>query len=177
MPIRNLWALEPDECTVAEEVLLKVRPSDVYFPVHDVGVDLLVARGKTHQGVQVKGSRYYKRNRSGTIPRRRWHSWHQAAARKLARPGPDYYVFVTYLPVAGRHGEERFKKEFLVVPTGILRQNVTHKNGGKKGTFSFYFRFERNEVLDIRESEDRTDWNDYTKFLNNWDLLSVSLRN
>ena len=81
MPVRNLWALEPDECTVAEEILLKVKPSDVYFPVHDEGIDLLVVRRKANVGVQVKGSRYYKANRRGPIPTRRFHCWHQVAAR------------------------------------------------------------------------------------------------
>jgi hypothetical protein len=175
VPIRNLWALEPDECTVAEELFLQVRPSEIYFPVHDVGVDLLVKRRKEHIGVQVKGSRYYRRNRRGTIPRRLWHSWHQVAARKLAKEGPDFYVFVTYLPVGGRHGEERFRREFLIVPTEVLRQKVRNKNGGKNGNFSFYFRFEGREVLDIRESEERTNWNDYSRFLNNWDQISSEL--
>jgi hypothetical protein len=41
-------------------------------------------------------------------------------------------VFVTYLPVAGRHGEERFRREFLVVPTEVLRRNVQHKKGGQE---------------------------------------------
>ena len=175
MPVRNLWALEPDECTVAEEILLKVKPSDVYFPVHDEGIDLLAVRGRVHIGVQVKGSRYYKANRRGPIPRRRFHSWHQVAARKLAREGPDFYVFVTYLPIAGGHGEERFRREFLVVPTDVLRRNVQHKKGGKKANFSFYFRFEGREILDIREDEKRTAWNDYSQFLNRWDRISDQL--
>jgi hypothetical protein len=55
-----MWSLEPGECIVAEEMLHELDDVDVYFPVHDVGVDLLVVRGKKHGGIQVKESRYYK---------------------------------------------------------------------------------------------------------------------
>lgn len=171
MPIRNMWSLEPDECIVAEEVLLKIKPSEVYFPVHDKGIDLLVALGTRHAGIQVKGSRYYKANTRGAIPHQRWHSWHQVDARKLLRAGPDFYVFVTYLPIEGRNGGESFQTKFLVVPTGTLRENVRQKKGGKKGVYSFYFRFEEGEIVDIREKSFRTAENDYTEFLNSWDRV------
>ena len=84
-------------------------------------------------------------------------------------------MFVTYLPIAGGHGEERFRREFLVVPTEVLRRNVKHKKGGKNANFSFYFRFEGREIVDIRESEKRTHWNDYSQYLNRWDRISDQL--
>ena len=42
MPVRNLWSLEPGECLVAEEILNRLKNVEVYFPIRDVGVDLLV---------------------------------------------------------------------------------------------------------------------------------------
>ncbi|MDH5447388.1 MAG: hypothetical protein OEX01_00050 [Candidatus Bathyarchaeota archaeon] len=45
------------KCIVAEE--LSSEGFDVYFPLHDVGVDLLVFKGKEHARIQVKASRYY----------------------------------------------------------------------------------------------------------------------
>lgn len=39
--IRNLWSLR-GERIVAEEMFGKMKDADVFFPVHDVGVDLLV---------------------------------------------------------------------------------------------------------------------------------------
>ena len=56
MPIRNLWSLEPGECIVAEELIKRLK-CDVYFPIRDVGIDLLAVKGAKHIGIQVKESR------------------------------------------------------------------------------------------------------------------------
>ena len=72
LPVRNLWSLEPGECIVAEEILNKIKDVEVFFPLRDVGVDLLVVKGKRHVGIQVKESRYYfsKTWKSGHIGQR-----------------------------------------------------------------------------------------------------------
>jgi len=54
LPVHNLWSLEPGECIVAEELLEKLKGAEVYFTVHDVGVDLLVVRGQRHVGIQAR---------------------------------------------------------------------------------------------------------------------------
>jgi len=48
MPIRNLWSLECGEVVTAEALLKNVKGCEVYFPVRDVGIDLLVVKGKKH---------------------------------------------------------------------------------------------------------------------------------
>lgn len=58
VPIRNVWSLEPGECIVAEEIMERLK-CEVYFPVRDVGLDLLIVKGDKHVGIQVKESRYY----------------------------------------------------------------------------------------------------------------------
>jgi hypothetical protein len=87
--------LEPGECIVAEEMLNKLKDVEVFFPVRDVGVDLLVVRGKKHVGIQVKESRYYiKRTwKSG----HQGHSWQQLKKIKFerSRGKVDFYVFLT----------------------------------------------------------------------------------
>jgi hypothetical protein len=74
--------LEPGECIVAEEIMDKLK-CEVYFPVHDVGLDLLVVKGDKHAGIQVKESRYYMghRWRSGHVG----HSWHQIKRAKFVK--------------------------------------------------------------------------------------------
>ncbi|MDH5482745.1 MAG: hypothetical protein OEY22_07700 [Candidatus Bathyarchaeota archaeon] len=99
MPIRNLWSLEPGECIVAEEIFDKLKDLEVFFPVHDVGVDLLVVKGKKHVGIQVKESRYYigRTWKSGHVG----HSWQQIKKVKFDgnKGKVDFYVFLTYLPI------------------------------------------------------------------------------
>jgi hypothetical protein len=61
MPIRNLWSLESGEVVTAEAILDNIEDKDVqvYFPLHDIGTDLLVVKGKKHVSIQVKESRYF----------------------------------------------------------------------------------------------------------------------
>ena len=60
MPLRNLWSLNPGELRVAEQLQGKIPGCAVYFPVRDVGLDLLLIIGDHHYGIQVKESRYYE---------------------------------------------------------------------------------------------------------------------
>jgi len=57
MPIRNLWSLESGEVVTVEAMLENIKDIEVYFPLHDIGVDLLAVKGKKHASVQVKESR------------------------------------------------------------------------------------------------------------------------
>lgn len=54
MPIRNMWSLECGEVLTAEAISEHVKGSDIYFPLHDIGTDLLVMMGCNHVSIQVK---------------------------------------------------------------------------------------------------------------------------
>src|SRR3970040_1586110 len=122
MPLRNLWALEPDECTVAEELGKEIQNCQVYFPTHDTGVDLIVVRGKKHVAIQVKGSRYYPGRRKGILGKESSHSWHQIKAKKLAESNSDFYIFVTWKTKDNEYGTKEFEPKFVIVPVGVLRE-------------------------------------------------------
>ncbi len=130
----------------AEALLKNVEGCGVYFPVRDVGVDLLVARGSRHAGVQVKESRYYA-GRKGAVG----HSWHQLSAKSLRRAGADFYVFLTYLPRFGERRLRTFDNRFVIVPARELEGLVGGKSAGRKGVYSFYFSFEAERVADVRD--------------------------
>jgi len=55
--------LEPSECIVVEELLNSLKDVKVFFPVPNVGVDLLVVKGQKHVSIEAKESSYY-RNRT-----------------------------------------------------------------------------------------------------------------
>lgn len=172
MPIRNIWSLEPGECFTAEKL---AKVGEVFFPLHDVGVDLLVVEGKRHVGIQVKESRYYasRRWKSGHVG----HSWHQIRQSKLLKSKVDFYVFLTYLPVYGEHKVSRFQNRFLIVPTTELRKRTEVKDAGKRNIFSFCFHFEGDRVWDERVTvtlqNNRTD---YSQFLEAWNLIEEKLQ-
>ena len=177
MPVRNLWSLEPSECIVAEEILDKLKGTEVFFPVHDVGIDLLVVKGRKHVGVQVKESRYYigRAWKSGHVG----HSWHQIKKEKFlkGREKIDFYIYLTYLPVLAEHKVSKFDNKFLIVPSAELEKRMTIKYPGSKKIFSFCFHFEDGKVWDERVTVGLDNpLMDYSQFLNAWDLVSKALR-
>lgn len=176
MPVRNLWSLEPGECIIAEEILDKLKDVEVFFPVHDVGVDLLVVRGKKHVGIQVKESRYYvgRAWKSGHVG----HSWQQLKRIKFDRSKGkvDFYVFLTYLPIQTEHKVSSFGYKFLIVPSSELEKRMTVKDAGKRSVYSFYFHFQDKNVWDERVTGTLDDpLTDYRQFLNAWDLVDEAL--
>lgn len=170
MPLRNMWSLQPGEVLVAEEILNKIPGTAVYFPVRDVGVDLLVAKSKQHCGVQVKESRYYST--------KKWHnSWHQVSEKNLypqassKRTVPDFFVFLTYMPDYGKTKLSAFKELYIVLPIRELIARVGAKRQSGE-VYSFCFSFDGQRVSDIREEYEGSD---YTPFLDNWKLIEQAL--
>jgi hypothetical protein len=169
MPVRNIWSFEPGECFTAEK--LGEEGLKVFFPLRDVGVDLLVVNGEKHVGIQVKESRYYrtKKWKSKHIG----HSWHQMREKKL-EDDVDFYVFVTYEDVPGKH-KFKFQNRFLVVPRDELMKRTSIKTSGRSGVFSFCFHFEKDKVWDERVTSVGNELADYTQFLEAWDLVKQTL--
>jgi len=177
MPIRNIWSLEPGECITAEKIMEELKDCEIYFPLHDVGIDLLVAKRDKHIGIQVKESRYYIGRvwRSG----HRGHSWHQVKEKKFQRDKEkvDFYVFLTYFPVYGEHKLSYFENKFLVVPSKELEKRMKIKDPGKNRVYSFCFHFEDSKVWDERViyKGEYKELMDYSSYLNAWDLLKKEL--
>ena len=121
MPIRNIWNLEPGECFAAERL---AKIGEVFFPMHDIGGDLLVVKGEKHVGIQVKESRYYvgRKWRSGHVG----HSWHQIRKKKLLRSEVDFYIFLTYLNIPKRDWHARF--EIVDGKTQVLTRSSRFRN-------------------------------------------------
>jgi hypothetical protein len=169
MPIRNLWSLECGEVLTAEAIIENVKGSEVYFPLHDIGTDLLVVKGKNHVSIQVKESRYFtKRVLKGTLG----HSWHQLSKKKFLRDKGkvDFYIFLTYLLKVGEHRFNAFENKFIIIPTSELDKRIKTKNCGKKEIYSFYFNFEGKKVVEKRDVV-----TDYSEYLNRWNLIKEAL--
>lgn len=158
--------METGEAVTAEALLENVEGCEVYFPVRDIGVDLLVVKGSRHVGIQVKESRYY----TGTGGEA-GHSWHQLSAKNLRRKGPDFYVFLTYVPMYGERSVRTFENRFVIVPAVDLERLVVRKPSGKKGVYSFYLSFDGNRVTETRDGSA-----DYSEYLDRWDLISKALQ-
>ena len=175
MSIRNVWSLQPGECLTAEEIMKQTK-CEVFFPLKDIGVDLLVVRGQKHIGIQVKESRYYSSRiwKSG----HKGHSWHQVRKRRFLRDKGkvDFYVFLTYLPLYGEYRVSSFQQKFLVVPTLGLEKRFEIKDPGKRQTYSFCFHFEGRKVWDERITVEVDNiLANYSDYLEAWHLIENHL--
>lgn len=172
MPIRNLWSLEPGECITAEKIFEVIKDCEVYFPLRDVGVDLMVVKGKKYVGIQVKESRYYTLE-----DHRKDHSWHDLSKKKFERDRSkiDFYVFLTYVPMYGEHKLSSFEHKFVIVPPKELAKRLAAKSAGKRGVYAFYFHFEGEKVID-RRVKIENELMDYSQFLDAWNLVEEALK-
>ena len=175
MPVKNMWSLNPGEVLVAEKILELLPDCQVYFPMRDVGIDLLVVCGERHCSVQVKESRYYR------YPS--YHnSWHQVSETNL-RPVPsskkrlpDYFVFLTYYDNREGTKKPHFEERYLILPTNVLISRSLGKHASKgRGVYSFAFSFEETRVLETREYEEHEKDADYTEFWDNWSQIETNL--
>jgi hypothetical protein len=169
MPIRNMWSLECGEVLTAEAILEHVKGAEIYFPLHDIGTDLLVMKESSHISIQVKESRYFtEKGRKGV----KGSSWHQIHKRKFQRDRNkvNFYVFLTYLPRFGEHKLVSFENKFVVVPTKDLEKLIENKPSGEKEIYSFYFNFDGKKVV-----ENRNEVTDYSEYLDRWDLINNAL--
>lgn len=168
--------MEPDERKVAREILDKLRGVDVYFPVHDVDVDLLVVKGEKHVGIQVMESMYHigKALKSGHSG----HSLQQLEKTRFEknRGKVDFFVFLTYLPVQVKRKVSSFGYKFLVVPSSELEKRIVVKDAGKKLIYSFCFHFQDKNIWDERVITTLDNpLTEFSKFLNAWDLIGKAL--
>ena len=177
MPIKNMWSLNPGEVLTAERVSMELPDCQVYFPLHDQGIDLLLVRGTKQCSIQVKESRLYETQKYTD-------SWHQLSetnvfpkpeSRKII---PDFFVFLTYVPEHSDTKLSSFGERFIIVPIADLKGLLKCKIPSK-GKYSFNFVFlAENEVREIREH--KKGYKDgagvrYTDYLEKWDLLSQVL--
>lgn len=171
MPIRNMWSLECGEVVTAEAVekniLKKVEGTEIYFPLHDTGVDLLVVNGKKHVSIQVKESRIHEHKKMRETTKNSWYRIHEWKFKR-DRQKVDFYIFLTYLQTIGKHKFEAFEKKFIVIPTSVLETRLKGKSTGVTGIFNFKFIFQGEKVIENNV--------DYSMFLDKWDLIIDALK-
>ena len=154
MSIKNLWALTPSEAIVAWE--LRKRGFHVFFPVKDVGIDLLIIKDLNKEArkvitVQVKGSRFYEWNDDLGG----YGGWFQLNREKMERDLNivDFYIFVLFHTKPSKTGYERFERDFFIIPVKELRERIEHyyKGGDKVNIYLRIFRYEgKTMVVDYR---------------------------
>ena len=176
MTLKNMWSLNPGEVLAAQKLLDEVKLCEVYFPLKDTGTDLLVVRGQRHCRIQVKESRLYGGKESQRQGRS--HSWHQVSKNNIQggaeTPPVDFFVFLTYVPKMGVKKISSFDYLNIVVPFKELEDRLRSKKPNKKGTYYFYFEFDRVDQGSVLETRDKPQ-QEYGRYLEKWCLICSAL--
>jgi hypothetical protein len=142
--MKNFYALNAGEFFVAQEILKHRKDLQLYFPLKDVGIDLLAIKPTASHpvSIQVKESRTYEGRASAP-----GFSWHQIRNSKIK--DADVFVFISYIPVI-KGSKTAFDMDFVVIP----RKDLTALCGNKKagdGKYSFYFARVEGKLFDLRD--------------------------
>ena len=174
MAVKNIWSLEPGEAIVAEKLKNEVKNCDVFFPLKDTGIDLVLIKsiGSSEKRkivtIQIKTSRWYEDRDCGTT---------SIKPKKLKRyEGVVDFVVVLIYRIVEQEKKPRFKREYLIIPTKELIEKSFKYKRGK--LFYYYFTFIKNRIVDTRgitkknqNFEMKNKYRDFTKYYNNWNMI------
>lgn len=179
--MKPLFTIHEGEFLVGDRINRKFgRKYDVWVPTKDTGVDLLVTRKRAQGnavGLQVKFSRGFS-IRAELAQHLIATSWFTLDPVKIRNSHADLWVFVI---LTLKHEEH-----FLVIPTRELRKRIPRASGGKWNLYLWVFDdgscyqcrdLGRADTLDIPHRGVRDRHRDFTKWLENWNLLDTLTRN
>ena len=186
MSIKNFWSLEPGEAMVAEVMQQKLHGWEVFFPIKDVGVDLVAASAiGTNEArlltFQVKESKAFERRERDATPPNTVINWFVLDPAKAQRfqARVNFYIFV-----CSRYDFARSRKvlvaDYVIVPSDeLLRRLHSYRNPAEKRWHLYLCVKQEGRCLDWRgigrknrRGETKRPERDYTRFLNNWKLVS-----
>jgi len=189
MPIKNFWSLEAGEAMVAEELQKRLRGWEIFFPVKDVGVDIVAVSGigssvRRVLTFQVKESKAFENKEKSIKPVNTVTNWFSPDSSKARRflSRVDFYLFV-----CSRYDFRQPKKtltaDYVIVPSNELVRRLTSYRSSPEKKWYLYLCVEQSgRCLDWRgisrknvKAETTRPERDYGAFVNNWQSV-ISVR-
>jgi len=179
MAIKNFWSLNVDEAILSDKLNKKLEKNyQIFFPINSQlkDIDLIIYNlqsGNT-KAIQVKGSRTYeprkselKRYGSGRS------SWNVISEDSVFNPKNriDFFIFVLHVDEITTTSR-RIIQQYLIIPIDDFRDLTKKKQVRSNGKYHYFFwiSHDSKKILEINNKVDQ-DMMDYTKYLNNFDLL------
>ncbi|MBR9706824.1 MAG: hypothetical protein GOV15_00110 [Candidatus Diapherotrites archaeon] len=165
MAIKNFWSLEPGEAIVADKIRQNLK-AEVFFPVKGVHFDLAFLSNSEKgnrkvKTVQVKTSRQYPK---GAF-------WFTIKESNLKTKAVDYFILLCYKESILKR-KTQFKKQFIIIPRQDLLKKAKFKKKAPGAKYHFQPAIEGKTAVDLRPKKSAQGRNtDYSKYLNNWNLL------
>ncbi len=179
MAIKNFWSLNVDEAILSDKLNKKLGSNyQIFFPVNSQlkDIDLIIYNlqsGNT-KAIQVKGSRSYEPRKSEV---KRYGdgrtTWNVISGESVFNPENqvDFFVFVLHVDEITTK-KRQIIQQYLIIPIEDFRKLTKKKQVRSNGMYHYFFwiRHDGKEVLEINNKVNQ-DKMDYTKYLNNFDLL------
>ncbi len=178
--MRPLFTVHAGEYLVGAHIEQRFKRANVWVPVRDTGVDLLVSDEANRQSIalQVKFSKDFLVTHHGPEFQKQLRAcgWWKVNRSKLAKSPADYWVFVL-------QGFASRSTDFVVVPRSELVRRLDTIHGRQK-TFQVYlWTTERNscwetraltraEELQVAHGSFRDASRNLTQWLNNWEPVA-----
>jgi hypothetical protein len=161
--------INPDESIVAHKLKEVFKGSNVFIPIKDNGIDLILIKeneSKKAIRIQVKGSKHHYREDINSPNAR---GWVTITSSKLDTycDMVDFIIFIIHKIETDRKNHLKFNEYYVIIPPPELRDLAKkYKKKGSKGEYHFYFTKKADDLVDNRDVE-----YSLKKYLNNWDLI------
>lgn len=173
--MKPLFTIHEGEFLVGEYISRKFKDKcDVYVPVKDRGIDILVTYKKKRIppiGIQVKFSRGFN-DRHKTPDQFITRGWYTLDPQKVRKSPADLWVFAI---LTLRHDAY-----YVVIPQSELRKRIPRKCPKRWHLYITVYKGDRcydtrglknTKVRQLIDSNCIEPRRDYTKYLNNWKLI------
>ena len=163
MTLKNIWSLQVGEVITADLIKRNLgKDYEIFIPLNNQlkDYDLVLMNQKTKKvaKIQVKESREYNLGMGN--------GWFGVNKKKVFDKVADFYVFLIYTAEEDGH-KMKMNNRVLIVPADVLLEKSKNKIESKE-SFDYYFNIQEKKAW-----EHRNGLVDYSKYLNNFDLLKI----
>ena len=178
--MKPLFTVHAGEYLVGAELERRFKRANVWVPLRDTGIDLLVSdsRNRKNVSLQVKFSKDFLVTHMGPEFQKQLRAcgWWTIDREKLTKSPADYWVFVL-------QGFGSRSTDFVVVPRRELLKRLVAIHGGRKPFQLYIWVTERNKCWETRglikanqlliaHGDFKNKNRDLTPWLNNWDPIA-----
>lgn len=182
--MKPLFTIHAGEYLVGSFIEEKFKDFNVWVPAKDAGVDLLVTNSKNNKAVslQVKFSKDFLVTHMEDSFHQGLKScgWWTLNREKIRQSPADYWVFVL-------HSFNQKNMQYVIIEPEELLNKLSKLHGNIKTIQSYFWVTQKNkcwetrglkkeeQILIANHGYDNAD-RDFTKYLNNWELIKRNLK-
>jgi hypothetical protein len=182
--MKPIFTIHAGEYLVGSHIESKFKKLNVWLPTKDTGIDLLVTdnTNKKAASLQVKFSKsFLVENKSDALKRGlKATGWWTIKREKIVKSSADLWVFVLY-------AFDQKKFDFIIIPPHELFKRLETIHRQEKVMQTYFYVTKKNKCWETRglgirdqvlvaENMYSNKQRDFTKYLNNWALVTTRLR-